>query len=193
MDVIPSGGEEIKGAPLEFIPHLVDKVVQLLDGNERTGRLTWHKGFIPANEIWLKIGGDKDMAATCTLSSHSWPGALLSRRAARTPDHNCQGEVSQSIRGSVIYFVVDHFPSSTSIRWARLSVTFIDDAGTLEMIDASEALPKGIHIIPLYSKVASSRAKYSTKGKWFRSIRTFIGARKPLRVSGAMNKARERK
>ncbi|KAL5487179.1 hypothetical protein EMCRGX_G019751 [Ephydatia muelleri] len=56
---IPSGGEEIKGAPLVFIPHLVDKVVQLLDGNERTGRLTWHKGFIPANEIWLKIGGDK--------------------------------------------------------------------------------------------------------------------------------------
>eukprot|EP00731_Ephydatia_muelleri_P009211 Em0004g1549a len=56
---ISSGGEEIKGAPLVFIPHLVDKVVQLLDGNERTGRLTWHKEFIPANEIWLKIGGDK--------------------------------------------------------------------------------------------------------------------------------------
>eukprot|EP00731_Ephydatia_muelleri_P024107 Em0016g378a len=56
---ISSGGEEIKGTPLVFIPHLVDKVVQLLDGNERTGRLTWHKGFIPANEIWLKIGGDK--------------------------------------------------------------------------------------------------------------------------------------
>ena len=32
---IPSGGEEIKGAPLIFIPHLVDKVVPLLDGNER--------------------------------------------------------------------------------------------------------------------------------------------------------------
>eukprot|EP00731_Ephydatia_muelleri_P003813 Em0001g3813a len=46
---ISSGGEEIKG----------DNVVQLVDGNERTGRLTWHKGFIPANEIWLKIGGDK--------------------------------------------------------------------------------------------------------------------------------------
>eukprot|EP00731_Ephydatia_muelleri_P011996 Em0006g890a len=56
---IPSGGEEIKGAPLVYIPQLVDKVVQLLEGNERTGRLTWHEGFIPANEIWLKIGGDK--------------------------------------------------------------------------------------------------------------------------------------
>ena len=32
---IPSGREEIKGTPLVFIPHLVDKVVQLLDGNER--------------------------------------------------------------------------------------------------------------------------------------------------------------
>ena len=30
-----SGGEEIKGAPLVYIPHLVEKVVQLLDGNER--------------------------------------------------------------------------------------------------------------------------------------------------------------
>ena len=32
---IPSGGEEIKGAPLVYIPQLVDKVVQLLEGNER--------------------------------------------------------------------------------------------------------------------------------------------------------------
>ena len=32
---IPSGGEEIKGAPLVYVPQLVDKVVQLLEGNER--------------------------------------------------------------------------------------------------------------------------------------------------------------
>ena len=32
---IPSGGKEIKGAPLVYIPQLVDKVVQLLEGNER--------------------------------------------------------------------------------------------------------------------------------------------------------------
>ena len=32
---LPSGGEEIKRAPLVYIPHLVDKVVQFLDGNER--------------------------------------------------------------------------------------------------------------------------------------------------------------
>ena len=32
---VPSGGEEIKGTSLLFILHLVDKVEQLLDGNER--------------------------------------------------------------------------------------------------------------------------------------------------------------
>ena len=32
---IPSGGEEIKGAPLVYIPQLVDKIVQLMEGNER--------------------------------------------------------------------------------------------------------------------------------------------------------------
>ena len=32
---LPSRGEEIKGAPLVYIPHLVARVVQLLDGNER--------------------------------------------------------------------------------------------------------------------------------------------------------------
>ena len=25
----------------------------------REGRLTWHDGIIPQNEIWLKLGGDK--------------------------------------------------------------------------------------------------------------------------------------
>ena len=25
----------------------------------RTRRLTWHEGFIPASEVWIKIGGDK--------------------------------------------------------------------------------------------------------------------------------------
>ena len=73
----PSGGEELRGAPLVCIPDLVQKVVDLLEENERlirrsrhkpckiiltlcrTGRLTWHDGVIPASEVWLKIGGDK--------------------------------------------------------------------------------------------------------------------------------------
>eukprot|EP00731_Ephydatia_muelleri_P011462 Em0006g356a len=53
------GGEEIKGAPLIYIPELVAKIVHLLEENERTRRLTWHEGFIPASEVWIKIGGDK--------------------------------------------------------------------------------------------------------------------------------------
>eukprot|EP00731_Ephydatia_muelleri_P009823 Em0005g409a len=56
---LPSGGEEVKGSPLVYIPHLVDMVVHLLDENERAGLLTWHDGYIPASEVWLKIGGDK--------------------------------------------------------------------------------------------------------------------------------------
>ena len=33
--MLPSGGEEIKGVPLIYIPELVAKVVHLLDENER--------------------------------------------------------------------------------------------------------------------------------------------------------------
>ena len=25
----------------------------------RAGRLTWHNGFIPDSEVWMKLGGDK--------------------------------------------------------------------------------------------------------------------------------------
>ena len=32
---LPSGGDEIKGAPLVYIPHLVDKVVHFLNEYER--------------------------------------------------------------------------------------------------------------------------------------------------------------
>ncbi|KAL5488590.1 hypothetical protein EMCRGX_G017558 [Ephydatia muelleri] len=53
------GGEEFRGAPLVFIPDLILKVVELLEKNDRAGRLTWHNGVIPASEIWIKLGGDK--------------------------------------------------------------------------------------------------------------------------------------
>eukprot|EP00731_Ephydatia_muelleri_P034946 Em0087g15a len=52
-----SGGEEFRGAPLVFIPDLILKVVELLEENDRAGRLTWHNGVIPASEIWIKLGG----------------------------------------------------------------------------------------------------------------------------------------
>ena len=32
---LPSGGDEIKGAPLVYVPHLLDKVVHFLNENER--------------------------------------------------------------------------------------------------------------------------------------------------------------
>ena len=32
---LPSGGEEVKGSPLVYTPHLVDMVIHLLDENER--------------------------------------------------------------------------------------------------------------------------------------------------------------
>ena len=32
---LPSGGDEINGAPLVYISHLVDKVIQFLNENER--------------------------------------------------------------------------------------------------------------------------------------------------------------
>ncbi|KAL5494131.1 hypothetical protein EMCRGX_G015408 [Ephydatia muelleri] len=54
-----SGGEELRVAALVDIPDVVLKVVDLLEENQRTGRLTWHDGVIPASEIWLKLGGDK--------------------------------------------------------------------------------------------------------------------------------------
>ncbi|KAL5502912.1 hypothetical protein EMCRGX_G009770 [Ephydatia muelleri] len=54
-----SGGEELRVAALVYIPDVVLKVVDLLEENQRTGRLTWHDGVIPASEIWLKLGGDK--------------------------------------------------------------------------------------------------------------------------------------
>ena len=31
----------------------------LLPVSIRAGRLTWHDGVIPENEIWVKLGGDK--------------------------------------------------------------------------------------------------------------------------------------
>eukprot|EP00731_Ephydatia_muelleri_P003359 Em0001g3359a len=56
---LSSGGEEIRGAPLVFMPDLNQKVIQMLDDNHSVGRLTWHNGIIPQTEVWVKLGGDK--------------------------------------------------------------------------------------------------------------------------------------
>ena len=76
---LKSGGEELRAAPFVYVPDLVEKVTNILTENKRYGfnftcmcqcllapllpcranRLTWHKGAIPADEVWLKLGGDK--------------------------------------------------------------------------------------------------------------------------------------
>lgn len=53
-----SGGEEMRTAPLVYIPHLTAKVVEFLDKYDRLDKLTWND-HIPEDEIWVKIGGDK--------------------------------------------------------------------------------------------------------------------------------------
>ncbi len=70
------GGEEVRQAPMAYVPDLVKKVVQLLDQNDkythmhtnewvisliihRVGRLNKGHKFIPSDEIWVKLGGDK--------------------------------------------------------------------------------------------------------------------------------------
>eukprot|EP00731_Ephydatia_muelleri_P019682 Em0012g507a len=53
------GGEVIKQAPIASIPHLWDRIVTVLEQNQSNGKLTWHNGVIPSEEIWIKLGGDK--------------------------------------------------------------------------------------------------------------------------------------
>ena len=79
------GGEDLRPAPLVFVPDLPAMVFQHLEQNDRythanvymykytvrkvhvyiymyitcsVKRLTWH-GIIPDDEVWVKVGGDK--------------------------------------------------------------------------------------------------------------------------------------
>jgi hypothetical protein len=56
---LQSGGEEIRSAPFVYIPDLKKKVYALLEKNDRYWFISWHDGRIPADEVWIKIGGDK--------------------------------------------------------------------------------------------------------------------------------------
>ena len=44
---LKSGGEELRPAPIAYLPHL------------KCNTLTWHNGQIPTNEVWVKLRGDK--------------------------------------------------------------------------------------------------------------------------------------
>ncbi|XP_070573168.1 uncharacterized protein [Ptychodera flava] len=50
---------EIRLAPCVAVKDLKIAVINRLECLEREEQLYWHNGVIPANEIWLKIDGDK--------------------------------------------------------------------------------------------------------------------------------------
>ncbi|XP_022111413.1 uncharacterized protein LOC110990640 [Acanthaster planci] len=45
--------------PFSFPDEINRGVTQQLDEYEKHQQLTWHKGTIPHNEVWVKVGGDK--------------------------------------------------------------------------------------------------------------------------------------
>eukprot|EP00117_Sycon_ciliatum_P035184 scpid77507/ scgid26725/ len=55
--VTKRNGEVIMASAVYF-PDLVDIVTHYLDMFEEHDQLTWHAGIIPADKIWLKLGGD---------------------------------------------------------------------------------------------------------------------------------------
>eukprot|EP00731_Ephydatia_muelleri_P033241 Em0026g61a len=53
---LPNGEEGLRGAAYGYTPNLTSKIVEQ---NEKEGKLTWHGGIIPNDQIWIKLGGDK--------------------------------------------------------------------------------------------------------------------------------------
>ncbi|XP_041455390.1 uncharacterized protein LOC121408131 [Lytechinus variegatus] len=51
--------QEIKQVPLITVKNLTSMVFDLLDEYDELKELTWHNGSIPADEVWIKLGGDK--------------------------------------------------------------------------------------------------------------------------------------
>ncbi|KAL5477393.1 hypothetical protein EMCRGX_G024188 [Ephydatia muelleri] len=56
---LPNGGEGLHGAAYGYTLSLTSKIVQLIEQNEKEGKLSWHGGIIPNDQIWIKLGGDK--------------------------------------------------------------------------------------------------------------------------------------
>lgn len=105
------GGEVIKEAPIAYIPHLWEKVKDLLDQNSddskgyayiqtscmkitctvhcgndilnRVHRVTWHNGGIPSDEVWLKLGGDKGGGTVKLCFQH------LNVSSPNAPENTC--------------------------------------------------------------------------------------------------------
>ncbi|GFO11824.1 amine oxidase [Plakobranchus ocellatus] len=58
IKVTPVPGTSSKEEPVALVPDLNKFVMDLLQKYDGEGKLTWHDGGIPENQIWVKIGGD---------------------------------------------------------------------------------------------------------------------------------------
>jgi len=54
---LKSGGEEIRAAPLVYIPDLGAKVLELLEQNERYIRGRWHQGSLEDGGVLVALWG----------------------------------------------------------------------------------------------------------------------------------------
>ncbi|KAL5517155.1 hypothetical protein EMCRGX_G002639 [Ephydatia muelleri] len=116
---LKSGGEEIRGAALVYVPNLVEKVFQLLDENAKAGRLTWH-------EVWIKLGGDKG-GGTFKMSFQ-----IVNVPPPNCPQHTC---------------VFCCFEADDSITNLHVALDrFQDQVEELQRIKLEVCLP-GLHII----------------------------------------------
>jgi len=57
LPMTKKNGDVVMAAAV-FFPDLVSVIVHFLDMLSDNGKLTWHDGAIPPNEMWLKLGGD---------------------------------------------------------------------------------------------------------------------------------------
>ncbi|XP_035686133.1 uncharacterized protein LOC118422598 [Branchiostoma floridae] len=52
------GGKRVEPKPCAYLVSLVSAMHDYLERSKQAGKLTWHGGNIPEDEIWVKIGGD---------------------------------------------------------------------------------------------------------------------------------------
>ena len=51
-------GIVLRKAPFVYVENLTSLITDLLDKYKSLGKLTWHGGSIPSDQIWIKLGGD---------------------------------------------------------------------------------------------------------------------------------------
>ena len=104
---LKDGGEEIRPAPMSYIPNLWHKIKDMLNESDNNitkyvthiyrnaclelsvlnicsiHRVTWHKGTIPDNEIWVKIG--------CEMGGNTFKMCfqICNMEAPNSPQNTC--------------------------------------------------------------------------------------------------------